>query len=270
MISRTQILTKGLVMISVAFVIGGYPTEEHKRRADVALSYSTAEIQVGIVDVAASPYFYGMTPTEIQLVAPAFIDAFKRAEKDGYDAVVPWARWTGSRWRQIGGGHPRRRTDGGLPARGVADRRQVRRHGLSPQLGRIFPGDHRRYGMEDRIVGFGVSGFDLPDWRHITMKSSIISSAKANGWSTEGAEVIYPMGISQCPVHIKPGLVARTDRCAGGRRLRHTDQNGRAAGRLRLEPEPRALGQVKKLIDQQSASTKTKKGALKWQIMKPF
>ena len=76
-------------MIRVAFVIGGYPPEEHKRRADVALSYSTAEIQVGIVDVAASPYFYGMTPTEIQLVAPAFIDAFKRAEKEGYDAVVP-------------------------------------------------------------------------------------------------------------------------------------------------------------------------------------
>ena len=76
-------------MIRIAFVIGGYPPEEHKRRADVALSYSTAEIQVGIVDVAASPYFYGMTPTEIQLVAPAFIDAFKRAEKDGYAAVVP-------------------------------------------------------------------------------------------------------------------------------------------------------------------------------------
>jgi len=51
-------------MIRVAFVIGGYPPEEHKRRADVALYYSTAEIQVGIVDVAASPYFYGMTPTE--------------------------------------------------------------------------------------------------------------------------------------------------------------------------------------------------------------
>mgnify|MGYP003446190749 CR=1 FL=1 len=61
-------------MVRVAFVIGGYPPEEHKRRADVALSYATAEIQVGIVEVAASPYFYGMTPTEIQLVAPAFID----------------------------------------------------------------------------------------------------------------------------------------------------------------------------------------------------
>src|SRR5438093_13555081 len=55
-------------MIRVGFVIGGYPPEEHKRRADVALSYSTQEIQVGIVDVAASPYFYGMTPAEIQLV----------------------------------------------------------------------------------------------------------------------------------------------------------------------------------------------------------
>src|SRR5262245_23637266 len=76
-------------MIRVAFVIGGYPAEEHKRRADVALSYSTPEIQVGIVDVAASPYFYGMTPAEIQLVAPAFIESFKRAKKEGYDAVVP-------------------------------------------------------------------------------------------------------------------------------------------------------------------------------------
>ena len=58
-------------MIRVGFVIGGYPPEEHKRRADVAVSYSTADVQVGIVDVAATPYFYGMTPTEIQLVAPA-------------------------------------------------------------------------------------------------------------------------------------------------------------------------------------------------------
>src|SRR2546423_1768850 len=76
-------------MIRVGFVIGGYPPEEHKRRADVALSYSTAEVEVGIVDVEASPYFYGMTPAEIQLVAPAFIESFRRAEREGYDAIVP-------------------------------------------------------------------------------------------------------------------------------------------------------------------------------------
>ncbi len=76
-------------MIRVAFVIGGYPPEEYKRRADVALSYSTAEIQVGIVDVQATPYIYGLTPAEIQLVAPGYIEAFKKAEREGYDAVVP-------------------------------------------------------------------------------------------------------------------------------------------------------------------------------------
>jgi len=32
-------------MIRVAFVIGGYPPEEHKRRADAALSYSSEEVQ---------------------------------------------------------------------------------------------------------------------------------------------------------------------------------------------------------------------------------
>lgn len=76
-------------MIRVAFVIGGYPPEERARRADAAMSYSSEEVQVGIVDVKASPYFYGITPTEIQTVAPAFIESFKQAEREGYHAVVP-------------------------------------------------------------------------------------------------------------------------------------------------------------------------------------
>ena len=104
-------------MIRVGFVIGGYPPEEHKRRADVALSYSTAEIQVGIVDVAATPYFYG---------------------------------------------------------------------------------------MEERVVGFGVSGFDLPDLT--AHREEVIANFvnEAKRLIALGAEVIIPMGISQCPVHISP------------------------------------------------------------------
>ena len=50
-------------MIRVAFCIGGYPPEESKRRADLALSYGNSEIAVGIINVEASPYFYGITPT---------------------------------------------------------------------------------------------------------------------------------------------------------------------------------------------------------------
>ena len=127
-------------MIRVGFVIGGYPPEEHKRRADVALSYSTPEIQVGIVDVAASPYFYGMTPAEIQLVAPAFIDAFKRAEKEGYDAVVP----LGTLDLGVDGGKsavdiPVVGPTEACLACGFAHRRPFRRHGLSSKPGGIFP-----------------------------------------------------------------------------------------------------------------------------------
>jgi Asp/Glu/hydantoin racemase len=62
----------------------------------------------------------------------------------------------------------------------------------------------RRYGMEQHIVGFGVSGFDLPDLaaHHDEVVDNFVREAKK--LVDQGAEVMYPMGISQCPVHIKP------------------------------------------------------------------
>jgi Asp/Glu/hydantoin racemase len=58
--------------------------------------------------------------------------------------------------------------------------------------------------MEDRIVGFGVSGFDLPD---ITAhRDKVVQNfvTEAKKLVAQGAEVIIPMGVTQCPVHIKP------------------------------------------------------------------
>ena len=62
----------------------------------------------------------------------------------------------------------------------------------------------RRYGMEERIVGFGVSGFDLPDLT--AHREEVITNfvSEAERLISAGAEVIIPMGISQCPVHIDP------------------------------------------------------------------
>src|SRR5262249_31929259 len=57
-------------------------------REQVAKSYSSADVDVGIVSVAASPY-NGLGPAEIQLVAPYYHAAFLEAERQGYDAVVP-------------------------------------------------------------------------------------------------------------------------------------------------------------------------------------
>src|SRR5437879_6617789 len=75
--------------IRVAFVIGQYPPEERQLREQVALSYATPEIEIGILSTPASPYIRGMSPTDIQMAAPLFIEAFREAERQGYDAVVP-------------------------------------------------------------------------------------------------------------------------------------------------------------------------------------
>ena len=192
-------------MIRVAFVIGGYPPEEHKRRADVALSYSSAEIQVGVVDVKASPYFYGMTPTEIQLVAPAFIDSFKQAEREGYDAVVP----LGTLDLGVDGG----KSAVDIPVVGPTEAALHVASLIGDKFGLIIYHERqlpfmraivRRYGMEDHVAGFGVSGFDLPDLaaHHDEVVANFVSEAKR--LIALGAEVIIPMGISQCPVHIQP------------------------------------------------------------------
>ena len=192
-------------MIRVAFAIGGYPPEEHKRRADLALSYSTPEVQVGIINVEASPYFYGITPTEIQLVAPAFIDAYRRAEKEGYDAVVP----LGMLDLGVDGG----RSAVDIPVVGPMEASLHVAALLGDRFGLIIYHENllafnraivRRYGMEDRVVDFGVCGFDLPDLaaHHDEVVDNFVNEARR--LMRQGAEVIIPMGISQCPVHISP------------------------------------------------------------------
>jgi allantoin racemase len=146
-----------------------------------------------------------MTPTEIQLVAPAFIESFKRAEKEGYDAVVP----LGTLDLGVDGG----KSAVDIPVVGpteaclhvaslIGDRFGVMVY--HPSLVTFSRAIIRRYGMEQHIVGFGVSGFDLPDLaaHHDEVVANFVSEAKK--LVDQGAEVIYPMGISQCPVHIKP------------------------------------------------------------------
>src|SRR5579875_337824 len=192
-------------MIRIAFAIGGYPPEEHKRRADIARSYSSAEVEVGIIEVAASPYFYGMTPAEIQLVAPAFIESFRRAEHEGYDAVVP----LGTLDLGVDGG----KSAVDIPVVGPTEACLHIAALIGDQFGLlVYHQDMlaysraivRRYGMLDRVVGWGVAGFDLPDLatHHDHVVSNFVTEAKR--LIDQGAEVIIPMGISLCPVHINP------------------------------------------------------------------
>ena len=154
-----------------------------------------------------------MTPAEIQLVAPAFIDAFKRAEKEGYDAVVP----LGTLDLGVDGG----KSVVDIPVVGpteaclhvaslIGDRFGVMVY--HPSLVTFSRAIIRRYGMENRIVGFGVSGFDLPDLaaHHDEVVDTFVKEAKK---LVEQGAMMYPMGISQCPVHIKPDWLLSISVC---------------------------------------------------------
>ncbi len=198
-------------MTRVAFVVGQYPGAERQRRIDAAMAYASAEVEVGIITVAETPYVYGLTPAEIQLVAPAFIEAFRQAEREGYDAVVP----LGTLDLGVDGG----KSAVDIPVIGPTEAMLHIGALLGDRLGiivyhrKLMPFTRaivRRYGMEPWVVGFRETGFDLPDLaaNHDAAVESFVAQARSL-IEKDGAEVILPMGISQCPVHMKPDWLMR-------------------------------------------------------------
>jgi len=192
-------------MIKVAFVIGDYPHEERRRREEVAQSYSSADVEVGIVSVKARP-FEGLTPAEIQAAAPLFHAAFRQAEREGYDAVVP----LGMLDLGVDGG----RSAVDIP---VVAPLQATLH-VAAQVGEQFGvvcyhpsaiarhrAQTRAYGMESFIAGRRASGFYL---QHIAdnrerMIESFLAAARAL-IDQDGADVIIAQGITQCPLEMQP------------------------------------------------------------------
>jgi allantoin racemase len=192
-------------MIKIAFVIGDYPPQERSRREEVARGYSSADVEVGIVSVAARP-FDGLGPAEIQAAAPLFHEAFRQAERAGYDAVVP----LGMLDLGVDGG----RSAVDIP---VVAPLQATLH-VAAQVGEQFGvvcyhpsaiarhrAQTRAYGMEPFIAGRRASGFYL---QHIAdnrerMIESFLAAARAL-IDEDGADVIIAQGITQCPIEMKP------------------------------------------------------------------
>jgi allantoin racemase len=197
-------------MIRVAFVIGDYPPAERTLREDVARSYSSADVAVGIVSVPARP-FDGLGPAEIQAAAPIFHAAFRQAERDGYNAIVP----LGMLDLGVDGG----RSAVDIPV--IAPLQAVLH--VAAQVGERFGvvcyhpsaiprhrAQTRAYGMEDFIAGRRASGFYV---QHIAdnknkMIDSFLAAARAL-IDEDGADVIIPQGITQCPVQMKPDWLSR-------------------------------------------------------------
>ena len=196
-------------MIRVAFIIGDYPPAERKLREDTAKSFSSAEVEVGILSVTPSPYG-GLGPAEIQLVAPYFHDAFIRAEQEGYDAVVP----LGTLDLGVDAG----RCVVNIPVVGPSESMLHIASMLGRQFGILMYDDFvlplgyrmvERFNMMPKVVGWRTCGFELPDI--IANREKVVGTfvEKARELVKLGADVILPMGITQCPVHIKPNWLMK-------------------------------------------------------------
>lgn len=191
--------------IRVAFVVGEYPPEERKRREDAALAYSSAEVEVGIVSVKATPYYIGNAPDLLGLAVPPFLDAFREAEKQGYDAVVP----LGTLDLGVDAG----RSVVNIPVLGPSESMLHigamlgRRFGIIVYDDFVWPLIYRmvdRFHMMDKVIGWRSCGFELPEI--IKNRDKLVDTFVQNAHELVkmGADVIMPMGITQCPVHIKP------------------------------------------------------------------
>jgi allantoin racemase len=192
-------------MVRIAFAIGDYPPEERKIREDVAKSYASADVEVGIVSVGASPY-NGLGPAEIQLVAPYYHAAYLEAERQNYDAVVP----LGMLDLGVDGG----RSLVDIPVIAPCEAAFHVAAQLGDRFGivcyhpSVIPRQRtqtRAYGMEAWVAGRRASGFHLRDIS--ANKDEMISSfvkACRELIDEDGADVIIAHGITQCPVHIKP------------------------------------------------------------------
>src|SRR6202163_2928692 len=150
-------------MIRVAFIVGDYPSEERKLREDVAKSFASAEVEVGIVSVPPSP-FGGLGPAEIQLVAPYYHAGYLQAEREGYDAAVT----LGTLELGVAGG----RSLVDIPIIGPCEAmfhiaaQLGDRFGIICYHASLIPRQRtqtRFYGMEHFIAGRRASGFKLKD-----------------------------------------------------------------------------------------------------------
>jgi allantoin racemase len=197
-------------MIRIAYCIGEYPEEEFRLRERVALSYASDEVEIGIIRIGASPY-RGLNPASVQAVAPLFHDAYIKAEQEGYDAVVP----LGMLDLGVDGG----RSLVDIPVIGPAHASLHVAAMVGERFGLICYEAHniprhraqvRAYGMEQFIGGYRTVAMPI---RHMTehhdqLVETFVACARSL-IERDGADVIIPHGISQCPTHIKPDWLSK-------------------------------------------------------------
>lgn len=188
-------------MVRLGVIVGTYPEAEQRRREDIVRSYATSEAAIEIFHVDASPYQQDLTGGDVLVLGPTFVDAAKRAERSGVDAVVPFGT--------LDIGVEAARSYLTVPIIGPLEAGLRLATFLGDRIGLITYTTHatpyqsslaRHYGLEERIVGSRAIDISL---NHIVNEEKQLRSlflAAADELITAGAEVVIPAGVTLCPV----------------------------------------------------------------------
>jgi allantoin racemase len=197
-------------MIRIAFIIGQYPPAERRKREEAALAYASGEVEIGFISVEANPYARLGLPA-VEAAAPLFHKAYVEAERQGYDAAVP----LGMLDLGVEGG----RCLVDIPivapfeatlhvASLLGDRFGLinyEAYGRPRTLARA-----RKYGMEHFIAG--IRSVEMPKSDMSDNRDRLVETFLRQARDLiekDGAQVIIPSGISQCPVQMKPDFLAK-------------------------------------------------------------
>ena len=191
-------------MPRIAIVVGSYPDAEFARRRDRIVAFSSDDVEVGVIRIAPSAYAKGFDGDEARRFVPHFVDGFRRAEAEGYDAASPLGVL------DIGIDAGRRAV--GIPVVGALEASLHVAALLGRRAGLIVYSDNliatverlaRHYGLADLVAGCGHVGTDLTDLAatQARLHDAFVAAARTLV-ARNDADVIVSAGISLCPIHL--------------------------------------------------------------------
>lgn len=191
-------------MPRIAVVVGSYPDVEFARRRDRIVAYSQGDLDVGVIRIAPSAYAKGFDGDEAARFVPEFVDGFRRAQAEGYDAVVPLG--------VLDIGVEAGRAAVSIPVIGALEAALHLASFLGERVGLIVYSENliatvtrlvHRYGLASRVAGYSHVGTDLTQLAasHEQLHDAFVTAARGLV-SDHGADVIISAGISLCPIHL--------------------------------------------------------------------
>jgi len=191
-------------MPRIAIVVGDYPDAEFARRRDRIIAFSAGDIDVGVIRITPSAYAKGFDGDVAQDFVPQFVEGFRQAEAEGYDAVNPLG--------VLDIGIDAGRSAVSIPVVGALEASLHIAGLLGRRAGLIVYSENlvstvqqlaERYGLAGLVAGYGHVGTDLTELAasKARLHDAFVGAARALV-DEHGADVIISAGISLCPIHL--------------------------------------------------------------------